>query len=346
MKESKVFTLIFCVLGLYALFLSWSLLQERINTKPYDHINSNPVYFKAPLVTNTVQALFAALVGLVYSLVAHRKSPFAVFSSPKDHESTGGLTFFKYFVVIALTSSLSAPVGYQSLKHVDYLVYLLAKSCKLLPVMFVHFVLYRTKFPPHKYMVAALVTAGVTVFTLGHSGSKKESINDGNTLLGMAQLISSMLLDGFTNSTQDQMFRLRTKTHKVTGASLMCILNLLVFSFTLSYMVVFKFDLELAYTYSFITKYPHALMDILAFSVFGAVGQVFVFIILEKFDSLILVTATVTRKMISMILSVMLFGHHLNLSQWSGVALVFGGIGYESYVKIASKKKTKAEKAE
>lgn len=343
MKESNVFTLVFCVLGLYALFLSWSLLQERINTKPYDHVGSNSVYFKAPLVTNTVQALFAALVGLVYSLVAHRKSPFAVFHGPKDHHSTTSLTFFKYFMVIALTSSLSAPIGYQSLKHVDYLAYLLAKSCKLLPVMFVHFVLYRTRFPPHKYMVAALVTAGVTVFTLGHSGSKKESINDGNTLLGMAQLVASMLLDGFTNSTQDQLFKLRTTTHKVTGASLMCILNLLVFSLTLSYMVVFKFDLELTYTYNFITKYPLALMDILAFSVFGAVGQVFVFIILEKFDSLILVTATVTRKMISMILSVVLFGHHLNLSQWSGVALVFGGIGYESYVKVASKRKAKAE---
>lgn len=342
MKDSKIFTLIFCVLGLYALFLSWSLLQERINTKPYDYLNSKPIFFKAPLVTNTVQALFASIVGLVYSVVSHRKSPFAVFSSPKDHGRTGGLTFLMYFVVIALTSSLSAPIGYQSLKHVDYLAYLLAKSCKLLPVMFVHFVLYRTKFPPHKYMVAAMVTAGVTVFTLGHSGSKKESLNDGNTALGMAQLVGSMLLDGFTNSTQDQLFKLRSKTQKVTGASLMCILNILVLSLTLSYLVLFQYS-ELAYTYNFITKYPLAMIDMLAFSVFGAVGQVFVFIILEKFDSLILVTATVTRKMISMILSVVLFGHHLNMWQWGGVVLVFGGIGYESYVKIASKRKAKAE---
>lgn len=342
MKDSKIFTLIFCVLGLYALFLSWSLLQERINTKPYDYLNSKPIFFNAPLVTNTVQALFASIVGLVYSVVSHRKSPFAVFLSPKDHGTTGGLTFLKYFVVIALTSSLSAPIGYQSLKHVDYLAYLLAKSCKLLPVMFVHFVLYGTKFPPHKYMVAAMVTAGVTVFTLGHSGTKKESLNDGNTVLGMAQLVGSMLLDGYTNSTQDQLFKLRSKTQKVTGASLMCILNVLVFSLTLSYLVLFQYS-ELAYTYNFITKYPLAMIDILAFSVFGAVGQVFVFIILEKFDSLILVTATVTRKMISMILSVVLFGHHLNMWQWGGVVLVFGGIGYESYVKIASKRKAKAE---
>lgn len=344
MKDSKEFTLIFSVLGLYALFLSWSLLQERINTKPYGYADSQPIFFRAPLVTNTIQALFASFVGFVYSLVAHRKSPFAIFSNPKEHGSTSGATFFKYFAVIALTSSLSAPIGYQSLKHVDYLAYLLAKSCKLLPVMLVHFVLYRTKFPPHKYMVAAMVTAGVTMFTLGHSGSKKESLNDGNTLLGMSQLVASMLLDGLTNSTQDQLFKLRSKTTKVTGASLMCILNLMVFALTFSYMVAFKFDSELVYTYNFIKSYPRALVDILSFAVFGAVGQVFVFIILEKFDSLILVTATVTRKMISMILSVVLFGHHLNIWQWGGVVLVFGGIGYESYVKIASKKEMKKKK--
>lgn len=342
MKDSKAVTLIFCVLGLYALFLSWSLLQERINTKPYDHEESIPVFFKAPLVVNTIQALFASLVGLVYSVVAHKQNPFAVFASPQEKGSTGGLTFLKYFVIIALTSSLSAPIGYQSLKHVDYLAYLLAKSCKLLPVMLVHFVLYRTKFPPHKYLVAAMVTGGVTVFTLGHSSGKKGSLNDGNTLLGMAQLMASMLLDGFTNSTQDQLFKLRSHTQKVTGASLMCILNILVFLLTFSYILVFKFEAEALYTYNFIKQYPRALVDILAFAAFGAVGQVFVFIILEKFDSLILVTATVTRKMISMILSVVLFGHHLNIWQWSGVMLVFGGIGYESFLKISSKK-TKAK---
>lgn len=339
MKETRVFTLVFCVLGLYASFLSWSLLQERINTKPYGTKDDQAVFFKAPLVVNTVQALFASLVGFAYSIIAHRQLPFAIF----QHGT--GKTYLRFFTVIAFTSSLSAPVGYQSLKHVDYLAYLLAKSCKLLPVMFVHFILYRTKFPPHKYMVASMVTMGVVVFTLGHSsGKSKTSMNDGNTLLGMAQLVGSMLLDGLTNSTQDQLFKLRLK-QKLTGATLMCVLNLFVFALTLGYILVAKYESEALYTLSFIKEYPHSLMDILAFSLFGAVGQVFVFIILEKFDSLILVTATVTRKMISMILSVVLFGHHLVPAQWAGVLMVFGGIGYESWVKLASKtdKKKKAD---
>lgn len=334
-------TLIFCVLGLYALFLSWSLLQERINTKPYGYNGETPVYFKAPLVVNSIQAVFASLVGLVYSYISHKQDPFRLFKGSKGELNS---FFLKSFIIIAASSSISSPLGYESLKHVDYVAFLLAKSCKLLPVMLVHFVLYRTTFPIYKYVVAGLVTGGVALFTLAKAGGKsKSSSNDGNVILGMMQLLGSMLLDGFTNSTQDQMFRSQNGSQKLTGASLMCILNAFVCILTLGYLIGFKFEQEAVYTVEFVKAYPRVLIDLLSFAFLGAIGQVFVFIILEKFGSLILVTATVTRKMISMILSVVLFGHHLTQAQWLGVIMVFGGIGYEAYIKMALKPKAKKE---
>lgn len=334
-------TLLFCVLGLYALFLSWSLLQERINTKPYGYNGDTPVFFKAPLVVNSIQAFFASLVGIAYSYVSHKQNPFQLLRGSKGELNT---FFIKSFIIIAVSSSVSSPLGYESLKHVDYVAFLLAKSCKLLPVMLVHFTLYRTTFPIYKYVVAGLVTGGVALFTLAKSGGKSKSAsNDGNVILGMAQLLGSMLLDGFTNSTQDQMFHHKNASQKLTGASLMCILNAFVCVLTLGYLVSFNFELEAMYTVEFVKAYPRVLIDLLSFALLGAVGQVFIFIILEKFGSLILVTATVTRKMISMILSVVLFGHHLTAAQWVGVFMVFGGIGYEVYIKMAQKSKAKTE---
>lgn len=342
MKYRLALTLGGCVLGLYGSFLLWSVLQERINTKPYGVTElGDPIFFKAPLIINIVQAFFASIVGMVYSIVSNRAIPFNVFT--KNDFSTS-MKLFRIFILIAITSSLSSPLGYHSLKHVDYLAYLLAKSCKLIPVMIVHKLFYSTKFPAYKYVVAGLVTLGVTIFSLTHhAGSDKTSINDENIILGMAQLIGSMLLDGLTNSTQDQLFNLQKsspKMIKITGASLMCILNLLICIFTLTFTIIFKYE-ELLYTIEFIKAYPAVLKNIVEFALFGSIGQVFVFIILEKYDSLILITATVTRKMISMILSVVLFGHSLNIPQWFGVSLVFGGIGYEAYVNMKEKKKVK-----
>lgn len=335
-----IITLAVCILGLYASFLTWSVLQERISTKPYgsNPDTGSPDFFKAPLVINIIQAFFASIVGLIYSLVSSRSNPLSIFT---QNEKPVALKFFKSFVIISLTSSLSSPLGYESLKHVDYLAYLLAKSCKLIPVMLVHFVLYRTKFPLYKCMVAGSVTVGVIIFTLSHSSTKsKADISDGKTALGMAQLIGSMLLDGLTNSTQDQLFKLRgtspsNKHTKLTGAYLMCILNAFIFINTLTYALIFKYQSEITYTVNFVHHYPQVMINILEFAILGSVGQVFVFIILEKFDSLILITSTVTRKMISMILSVVLFGHQLNALQWGGVGLVFGGIGYEALVKMS-----------
>lgn len=64
---------------------------------------------------------------------------------------------------------------------------------------------------------------------------------------------------------------------------------------------------------------------------------------LSRFGSLTLVTVTVTRKMFSMILSVVAFGHRLSLMQWAGVGLVFSGIGAEAEMK-RREKKTKIKK--
>ena len=65
---------------------------------------------------------------------------------------------------------------------------------------------------------------------------------------------------------------------------------------------------------------------------------------LAKFSSLLLVTVTVTRKMLTMVLSVLWFGHRLGAGQWVGVGLVFGGVGAEAVVARAEKKKREERK--
>ena len=59
---------------------------------------------------------------------------------------------------------------------------------------------------------------------------------------------------------------------------------------------------------------------------------------LSIFGSLLLVTVTVTRKMLTMIISVLWFGHKLTGMQWLGVGLVFGGIGVEAELSKREKR--------
>jgi UDP-galactose transporter B1 len=86
-------------------------------------------------------------------------------------------------------------------------------------------------------------------------------------------------------------------------------------------------------TTSFLISHPSALTPLIAYAALGGLGQLFIFETIAHFGSLSLVMLTVTRKLVTMLLSVLVFGHQLRGGQWVGVAVVFAGIGLEAGMK-------------
>ena len=318
------------------------MFQEKISTNPY---GPDRLVFRSPLVLNAVQSLIAAILASIYIQVRHQKS--------QIQTSFANGLIWKY-LLLATTSNAGSWFGYASLRFVDYPTMVLGKSSKLLPVMFLHLVLYRRRFAGYKYLVVGMVTVGVGLFTLFHpvEGSKKVAQN---SAWGLFLLSINLLADGFVNSTQDQIF---SGNKTLTGPQMMLGFNLCSTVLTTGYLITTYFipstPSELSTMLKFVQLYPRILLDIVAFAISGAVGQIFIFLTLSMHGSLILVTITVTRKLFTMFLSVMWFNHPLTLGQWAGVGLVFGGIGLEAYwtrkAKLLTKKQIetaqKAEKAE
>jgi UDP-galactose transporter B1 len=341
--------------------LSWAYLQERITTTDYGPQNARFTY---SIFLNTIQSAFAACTGALYLF----------FSSPRDPK-TGARRVPAVFpsqkilfplLLIAITSSLASPFGYASLKHIDYVTFILAKSCKLLPVMFLHITLFRKKYPVYKYMVVACVTLGVAMFTLYNPSTAKKAAKaakkgvapDASKTLGLFLLGINLLFDGLTNTVQDQIF---TTFRGFTGPQMMCAQNIMSTLLTTAYLFLSPYLVgtslgsyigisptsagELTEALNFVTTYPTVGWDVLSFAACGAVGQVFIFHTLAHFSSLLLVTVTVTRKMLTMLMSVVLFGHEVTRMQWAGVGLVFGGIGAEAwYQRVEKKAKMEAKK--
>ncbi|KAK9476458.1 UAA transporter [Lipomyces japonicus] len=329
-KSNSILALITCIAGIYLSFLTWAVLQERISTTSYGPDN---LIFRNPLVINTVQSLCASIVGYLYT----------IYSQDGNHD---GLVFSNKVVIsqyflIALTSSLASPFGYASLKHIDYLTLLLGKSCKLLPVMILHVTIFRKKYPVYKYMMVFAVTLGVSLFTLYHpvSAHKTSSSQQSSSLYGLFLLVINLLFDGLTNATQDHIFHTQPS---VNGPKMMCGINLISTILT-SLFLLTPFTNQLFDSIEFFKLHPNVLTDIILFSLCGAIGQVFIFYTLSRFGSLALVTITVTRKMMSMLLSVVWFHHRLSPGQWLGVFLVFGGVGAEAMLKYVEKKRTTSQ---
>lgn len=255
---------------------------------------------------------------------------------------------WQYFQCAVIITTAS-PFGFAALAYISYPAMVLAKSCKLVPVMLMNVILYRRKFAPHKYLVVVLVTIGITSFMFfgnekkGHRGSaapNKSSPNGWMQLIGMAYLLTNLLLDGVVNSTQDQIFQ----TFKPTGQQMMLHINLFstLISTVLSVLplphipVIHPTDageLELVYAIEFLKTHPDALKALAQFAITGALGQLFIFETLQHFGSLTLVTITLTRKLFTMLLSVVVYNHTLTAGQWAGTGIVFAGISVEAWVK-------------
>lgn len=343
MSGRNGYMLVVCAAGIYASFLTWALVQEPLNTNVWPNSKEQ---FHSPNVIAIVQASAAMLIGYFYlKYKGTRYSPLQLFW---DYKWDMALTSF--------TQSTSAPLASYSLQYVDYLTYMLAKSCKMIPILMVHLLLYRAAIPQAKKIVAILVTLGVVIFTIGSNNSKIAISDQSTSMLGYFLLSLSLFLDGLTNATQDKMLKSNKLNNKdakyklITGAHLMFALNMFIIIWNVSYLIVIdrtQWDRALHLMTMDVEIYKYLVI----YAICGALGQCFIFYTLENYGSLVLVMITVTRKIISMILSIVVFGKAVKFTQWIGIGIVFGGITWEAMNKNAESagkdisKEIKQEKA-
>lgn len=166
-------------------------------------------------------------------------------------------------------------------------------------------------------------------------------------------LTRSLIIDGLTNSTQDQIFSLYPGYSGQQMMFIMAFMSLTVLTPAmvlplpanpwalltsspfahLGHNVAAFAPPILLQSLQFITSHPTALSPLAAYAALGGLGQIFIFETISHFGSLTLVTITVTRKLFTMLLSVFVFGHQLTPGQWAGVAVVFTAIGIEAGFK-------------
>ena len=314
-QSSSWYRLVFCVGGIYFFFLTWGVLQERITTLSY----ADGQKFTAFTLLNCIQSATAALVSLVFISVVEKRSIW--------HGGVGRELVWE-LARVSLSGCMASPFGYAALKHLSYPTMVLGKSCKLVPVMLMNVLVGGKRFSLVKYVTVLLITMGVCTFMLFEDAGVKKG-SKSTSWWGLLLLLVNLGLDGATNSWQDKLF----VKWRISSQQLMFFMN----AFSCTYMLLYLMVLgraQLLSGVSFLSAHPRALWDVLAFCGAGALGQVFIFLTIESFGSLTLVTVTVTRKLMTILLSLLWFNHKMNLWQWSGVLLVFFALGLESMSKF------------
>lgn len=176
----------------------------------------------------------------------------------------------------------------------------------------------------------AIATDNLWSILMAAVGSVAASVS-WSELRGLLLAMTNLTIDGFTNAEQDRI----NKKHGVSPYYMMAMVNIWSVCFAGLFLLA---DLayrgagsELASLLAFVQRYPGVRLDLVSFAFANALGQVFIYSIIDEFGSLVSVTVTVTRKMITLFLSVVIHKHPIQWWQWLGAACVFGGVALKSF---------------
>merc|ERR1719254_244573 len=134
------------------------------------------------------------------------------------------------FLAVSLSNVFASMCQYEALKFVSFPVQMLGKSFKMMPVMCWGMVISGKRYGLMEWLVALCITGGVTEFLM--TGSISSSHHTGTSWKGLVLLLVFLVLDGFTSTFQEKLF----KEHKTTKYNQMMYINF--FSMTVSFITL------------------------------------------------------------------------------------------------------------
>jgi adenosine 3'-phospho 5'-phosphosulfate transporter B2 len=295
--------------GIIGALVIYGVLQERIMSLPY---GTPPVLF-----TDSVFLVFCNRFVAVLFAVGMALS--------KGEALTNSAPFWKY-LAISFSNVYASACQYEALKYVSFPVQMLGKSFKMMPVMVWGMAVSGKRYDLTDWLIAFAVTGGVTEFLM--TGPISSSSSSSSTY-GLALLGGFLLLDGFTSTFQEKLF----KEHVTSKYNQMVYINLgscLISSGTL--LVSGRISAALG----FARTHPAFAMDAMSLSAAAVSGQWFIYSQVKEFGALVFAATMNVRQVVSILISYAKYGHSITSLQIIGLLLVFAALFYKSFAGLFS----------
>eukprot|EP01133_Synstelium_polycarpum_P010877 gene10877-12673_t len=299
--------LLMSVGGIMGFFVFYGVLQERIMDQPYGQDeNGKDIYFTDSTFIVLSNRVFAAVVAIVIVLY-------------RGEQIRNVAPLYKYFGV-SMSNFCATWCQYEALKYVNFPTQTLGKCGKMMPVMLVGTFLSGKKYSFKDYAIAVTITSGCMIFFMTGKISSKD---DAQTPYGLLLMAAYMFFDSFTSTFQEKMFKgytMSTYDQMIYVNSCSAIISL----------VLLMLNGRLFPAIDFAMKYQGLLYDSTLLSVCASLGQMVIYFTIKEFGALIFSTIMVTRQVVSIVLSTIIYLHPLTNAQWIGALIVFGTLYYKA----------------
>ncbi|KAF8068425.1 UTR3 [Scenedesmus sp. PABB004] len=326
--------LLACVAGIYAAYLTQGLVSEHLQMKAYAPDGARFQHLEA---LNGAQSAVCFL--WAYAILAAGRARRRWRGDAAAAGGDAGLPPWTAYWRPALTNSIGPACGLIALRSISYPAQVLAKSCKMVPVMLVGSLLHGKRYSALEYVCMTCIGLGVSLFARKSSSKVTARLAAPNAPLGYLLCFVNLLLDGYTNAFQDEINRRHPANDPI---HMMAWMNFWCAAFYGAYLSASGVGASLA---AFVAAHPAARGDVALFCLCGAVGQLFIFLTIKRFGALVNTLVCTTRKFFNILGSVLLNGNPLLPAQWAAVGLVFTGLITSSLAKSGAHRHAAAKKA-
>jgi len=336
MKRSQDF--IISVLSLTFCFLAAGVFQEDLydDAEPFPHTE-----FFALIQVLTSYMTSAYLLNLSSTEYSHRKS---LEKNDSSFDFTKKRTVFASFLENFKSSVLAADANQNSyefktfsattlklchafaytaeifvnnyaLNYVSFTTHVLAKSCKVIPVLIGSILSNKAGRNMKQYVSVTLVAAGIFTFNYLDSESSEE-----DTLYGILLLALALGLDCASSFMVEKIRCL----YSPSGLEIMHYCNLYGTFMTIPCYLYANSSQPLAIL-TFLSVNLSTALNILCFCFLSTLGQLFVFRVIAHFGVVTLTIITTAKKFSGVLLSSLIFQHYFTITQWVCILLVLFG---------------------
>ncbi|KAL9260660.1 UDP-galactose/UDP-glucose transporter 4-like protein [Drosera capensis] len=204
-----------------------------------------------------------------------------------------------------------------SLAFLNYPAQIMFKSTKVLPVMIMGAFIpgLRRKYPPHEYVSATLLVVGLIIFTLADAQTSPNF-----SIIGVVMITGALIMDSFLGNLQEAIFTMSPETTQMEMLFCSTVVGLPV----LIPPMVLTGELFRAWKSCYQHPYVYGVLVFEAMATF--VGQVSVLSLIALFGAATTAMVTTARKVVTLLLSYLLFTKPLTEQHASGLLLISMGI--------------------
>jgi adenosine 3'-phospho 5'-phosphosulfate transporter B2 len=232
----------------------------------------------------------------------------------------------------SFSNVISSWCQYEALKYVGYPTQILAKACKVIPVMLMGKVVSNKTYHLSEYLTAMLLSMGVAVFLLGTANTSHKYLTE-TSIVGMVILLCYLWFDSFTSNWQNELFT----QYKMTPVQMMFGINIFSSLFTLVSLILQRHFFS---SLSFLLSHQEFAFHSIVLSLCSAFGQLFIFYTIAQFGPLVFTLVMTSRQALSILFSCIVYGHVLTHQAMIGVAIVFISILLRVYFRHRNKNQT------